>query len=82
MASHSMPPSKENSANHEGREEVKKGVERDERQTTGWNILKRLFKTIYYSIVDLQCCVGFRYTAKWQTEWVIHIPTIFILEVK
>ena len=35
MASHSMSPSKENSVNHEVREEVKKGVERDERQTTG-----------------------------------------------
>ena len=34
MASHSMSPSKENNANHEVRKEVKKGVVRDERQTT------------------------------------------------
>ena len=34
MASHSLSPSEENSANHEVREEVKKGVVRDERQTT------------------------------------------------
>ena len=34
-------------------------------QMTQLTIPDCLFINFYWSIVDLQCCVGFRYTAKW-----------------